>query len=63
MNSDELKSTTLDPNNRRMIQLELSDFESTDNIVDILMSKKKREIRKKISMESSINVNYEDLDI
>jgi len=63
MNPDELKSTTLDPNHRRMIQLDMKDFESTDEVFDILMSKKKREVRRKISMESSINVNYEDLDI
>ncbi|WOF82080.1 DNA topoisomerase IV subunit B (plasmid) [Pseudomonas sp. FeN3W] len=46
MNPGQLRETTMDPNTRRLVQLTLENFESTSEIMDMLLSKKRASDRK-----------------
>lgn len=46
MNAGQLRETTLDPNTRRLVQLDLDDIQLTTNLLDKLMSKKRAGDRK-----------------
>lgn len=46
MNPGQLRETTMDPNTRRLVQLTLEDVESTREIMDMLLAKKRAPDRK-----------------
>ncbi len=46
MNPLQLRETTMDPNTRRLVQLTLDDFDSTREIMDMLLAKKRAGDRK-----------------
>jgi topoisomerase IV subunit B len=46
MNPGQLRETTMDPNTRRLVQLTLEDFDSTREIMDMLLAKKRAPDRK-----------------
>ena len=46
MNPGQLRETTMDPNTRRLVQLTLEDFDLTQEIMDMLLSKKRAPDRK-----------------
>jgi topoisomerase-4 subunit B len=46
MNPLQLRETTMDPDTRRLVQLELADGDNTDELMDMLLSKKRASDRK-----------------
>ncbi|NRH27912.1 DNA topoisomerase IV subunit B [Pseudomonas sp. MS19] len=46
MNPPQLRETTMDPNTRRLVQLTLEDFAGTEEIMDMLLAKKRASDRK-----------------
>ena len=46
MNPPQLRETTMDPNTRRLVQLTLDDFETTREMMDMLLAKKRAGDRK-----------------
>lgn len=46
MNPLQLRETTMDPNTRRLLQLTIEDGDETDNILDMLLAKKRASDRK-----------------
>lgn len=46
MNASQLRETTLDPNTRRLVQLDLDDIQLTANLLDKLLAKKRASDRK-----------------
>ncbi|KGT48221.1 MULTISPECIES: DNA topoisomerase IV subunit B [Acinetobacter] len=46
MNASQLRETTLDPNTRRLVQLDLDDTQHTANLLDKLLAKKRASDRK-----------------
>ncbi len=46
MNPPQLRETTMDPNTRRLVQLTLDDFDSTRQVMDMLLAKKRASDRK-----------------
>lgn len=46
MNPLQLRETTMDPDTRRLVQLELTDGDNTDELMDMLLSKKRASDRK-----------------
>ena len=46
MNPPQLRETTMDPNTRRLVQLTLDDFSATEEIMDMLLAKKRAGDRK-----------------
>ncbi len=46
MNPGQLRETTMDPNTRRLVQLTLEDAQSTFEIMDMLLAKKRASDRK-----------------
>ena len=46
MNPPQLRETTMDPNTRRLVQLSLDDFETTREMMDMLLAKKRSSDRK-----------------
>jgi len=46
MNPLQLRETTMDPNTRRLVQLTLDDFDGTQEIMDMLLGKKRAGDRK-----------------
>jgi topoisomerase-4 subunit B len=46
MNPPQLRETTMDPNTRRLVQLTLDDVQSTTEIMDMLLAKKRAGDRK-----------------
>ena len=46
MNAGQLRETTMDPNTRRLVQLDLDDFQFTASILDKLLAKKRASDRK-----------------
>ena len=46
MNASQLRETTLDPNTRRLVQLDLDDTQLTANLLDKLLAKKRSGDRK-----------------
>lgn len=46
MNPDQLRETTMNPNTRRLVQLTLEDFDSTREVMDMLLAKKRSSDRK-----------------
>lgn len=55
MNPGQLRETTMDPNTRRLVQLKMDDFKETQQIMDMLLSKKRAPDRK-IWLESKGNL-------
>jgi topoisomerase-4 subunit B len=46
MNPPQLRETTMDPNTRRLVQLTLADYPSTQELMDMLLAKKRAGDRK-----------------
>jgi topoisomerase-4 subunit B len=46
MNPPQLRETTMDPNTRRLVQLTLEDSAATEEIMDMLLNKKRAGDRK-----------------
>ena len=46
MNPQQLRETTMDPNTRRLVQLELGDFLDTEGLLDMLLAKRRAADRK-----------------
>ncbi|OYT95934.1 MAG: hypothetical protein CFE49_10040, partial [Pseudomonas sp. PGPPP3] len=46
MNPPQLRETTMDPNTRRLVQLTLDDFSVAEEIMDMLLAKKRAGDRK-----------------
>lgn len=46
MNANQLRETTMDPNTRRLVQLDLDDIHITSNLLDKLLAKKRASDRK-----------------
>ncbi|WP_313660831.1 hypothetical protein, partial [Acinetobacter variabilis] len=46
MNASQLRETTLDPNTRRLVQLDLDDVHLTSGLLDKLLAKKRASDRK-----------------
>jgi topoisomerase-4 subunit B len=46
MNPPQLRETTMDPNTRRLVQLTLEDYAATEEIMDMLLNKKRAGDRK-----------------
>ena len=46
MNPQQLRETTMDPNTRRLVQLEIAPRDNTDKLLDMLLAKKRAGDRK-----------------
>lgn len=46
MNPDHLRETTMNPDTRRLVQLDIDDFTSTSSVMDMLLAKKRASDRK-----------------
>lgn len=46
MNPDHLRETTMNPDTRRLVQLDIDDFTSTSGVMDMLLAKKRASDRK-----------------
>lgn len=46
MNPDHLRETTMNPDTRRLVQLDIDDFVSTSSVMDMLLAKKRASDRK-----------------
>lgn len=46
MNASQLRETTMDPNTRRLVQLDLDDIQLTAGLLDKLLAKKRSSDRK-----------------
>ncbi len=46
MNPPQLRETTMDPNTRRLVQLTLDDYSGTQELMDMLLAKKRAGDRK-----------------
>jgi topoisomerase-4 subunit B len=46
MNPLQLRETTMDPNTRRLVQLTIKEHDKTDNMLDMLLAKKRVPDRK-----------------
>ena len=46
MNPGQLRETTMDPNTRRLVQLTIDDAEATEQLMDMLLAKKRSGDRK-----------------
>jgi topoisomerase-4 subunit B len=46
MNASQLRETTMDPNTRRLVQLDLDDVQFTASLLDKLLAKKRSADRK-----------------
>lgn len=59
MNPDQLEETTLNPLNRRLVQLTVSDLEATTEMLDMLLSKKRANHRREWLNECGNNFELE----
>ena len=46
MSAEQLRETTMNPDTRRLVQLELDDTYHTDSVMDMLLAKKRASDRK-----------------
>lgn len=46
MSAEQLRETTMNPDTRRLVQLDLDDHHATDGIMDMLLAKKRSADRK-----------------
>lgn len=60
MNASQLRETTMDPNTRRLVQLDLDDMHFTANLLDKLLAKKRSADRKEWL---GLNGNLADIDV
>ncbi len=62
MNPPQLFETTLDPVSRRLVRLEIQDDELTDNVIDMLLSKKRAASRREWLENNGSKSNLEETE-